>query len=138
MNYSAAAQKIAASSYKMTRARELILRALVKMKGPFTAHEILAKCSKSRVDLATIYRNLPIFEELELICKSDFSDEVSRYMVTDKGHDHHHHHIICRSCEKIEPVDFCILQAQEQILARLGFSSIRHRLEFSGLCANCA
>jgi Fur family ferric uptake transcriptional regulator len=79
-----------------------------------------------------------VFEELGLICKSDFSDEVSRYLQAGPGHDHHHHHIVCRSCERIEAVDFCILQAQEQLLSRLGFSGIRHRLEFSGICRACS
>lgn len=142
MKFTAAASVIAESKYKMTRARESILHVVLALKMPFTAHDVLARFKKqklsSQVDLATIYRNLPVFEELGLICKSDFSDEVSRYMVAEPGHDHHHHHIVCRSCAKVVAVDACALQVQEKVLARLGFTGIRHRLEFTGVCRDCA
>lgn len=142
MTEKAALQIISSSKYKLTSPRAAILKAVFKIKEPFSAHDILQAIRKKgdslRVDLATIYRNLPIFEELGLLCRSDFSDEMSRYLLAAPGHDHHHHHIICRKCEKIEPVDFCVLEGQEEILRRLGFSDIRHRLEFTGLCRSCA
>ncbi len=137
MTYEIAAARIEQSNYKMTKARSVMLKAILRMKDVFTAQKLTSKCQG--VDLATVYRNLPVFEELGLICKTDFSDEVSRYIANREGHGgHHHHHIICRRCERIVAVDFCIVKAQEQLLAKLGFKEIKHRLEFSGVCKSCA
>jgi Fe2+ or Zn2+ uptake regulation protein len=89
------------------------------------------------IDLVTVYRNLPVFETSGIICRSDFSDETARFVLASAEHRHHHHHIVCRSCHRVEAVDFCAIKGQEKILTKLGFRDIHHRLEFSGICRAC-
>ena len=93
---------------------------------------------KISADVVTIYRNLSIFEDLKIIGRCDFSDDEVMYEVLHGDHAHHHHHIVCKTCKKIEPLEFCIVEGQEQILAKLGYQDLSHRLEFSGVCPDCA
>jgi Fur family transcriptional regulator, ferric uptake regulator len=140
MKLESAIETLSQAGLRITETRKSLVRTALKMKGAFSAQDLLrALPGKGRgFDLVTIYRNLHAMENAGLICKADFSDDMARYMVSEPGHHHHHHHIICRSCEKVQAVDFCILEAQEQILSKLGFKDIHHRLEFSGLCPGCA
>jgi Fur family ferric uptake transcriptional regulator len=130
------------SQHRNTKTRQALLQTLLKLKGPFSAYDVLdalpRKGRRANMDLVTIYRNLRVFEEVGLVCRADFSDDMARYLISEPGHDHHHHHIVCRSCNVIQAIDFCIVEAQEQILKKLGFKDISHRLEFSGLCAACS
>jgi Fur family ferric uptake transcriptional regulator len=138
MNRTQALKKLSDSKHKVTRTRELILDSIFKLKNPFAADDIQRVSSKRGLDLVTIYRNLPVFEEVGIICRADFSDDKSRYVIADKGHDHHHHHIVCTECREIQPIDFCVIEGQEQILRKLGFTHVTHRLEFSGICPRCS
>jgi len=130
------------SKHRITRTRELILDVILKIKSPFSANDVLAAIDRAKksksIDFVTVYRNLHVLEEVGVICRSDFSDEMARYMIATPGHDHHHHHIICRSCHQIEAVDFCIVEAQEKVLKKMGFKEIKHRLEFTGICRDCS
>lgn len=127
------------AGYKLTRPRVLLLEAIGRMKGAFSAADLLAEAGKTAdLDLVTIYRNLPVLEETGIICRADFSDEMARYMRADHGHSHHHHHVICRSCGKVEPIEECLAERLEKTLRRRGFTDIRHRLEFSAVCRSCA
>lgn len=131
---------IESSKYRLTQTRQILIETIFKMNAPFSASELALalKHQKDPVDLVTIYRNLPVFEDIGIVCRADFSDEMARYIVSHHGHDnHHHHHIVCRSCHKVEPIDFCVLEGQEQIFRKLGFKDVRHRLEFSAICESC-
>lgn len=137
MNRTQALKKLSESKHKVTRPRELILDAIFKLNH-FAADDIHKVAAKRGLDLVTIYRNLPVFEEVGIICRADFSDSKSRYVIADEGHDHHHHHIVCTECREIQPVDACAIEAQERVLRKLGFTHVTHRLEFSGVCPRCS
>lgn len=137
MQLNIALEILARANHRMTRPRLKILQAALKFKGPFSANDLHSKMPKG-MDLVTIYRNLSAFESLGLICRADFSDEMVRYLVSAPGHDHHHHHLVCRSCQKIEAIDHCLVKAQEKIFKQMGYTQLKHRLEFSGLCKACS
>lgn len=141
MNQTKAIELLTRSQHRITRTRRLILDAIVKMKGPFSASDILKTirphAKGKSIDLVTVYRNFPVFEETGIICRRDFSDEMARFVLAHPGHDHHHHHIVCRACHKVEAIDSCLVEAQEKALAKLGFREINHKLEFSGICRAC-
>jgi Fur family ferric uptake transcriptional regulator len=142
MDLKAAMQKIDASDFKMTRARLVILETIFAAKGPFSANDLHAmmnrRSSKRSVDVVTIYRNLTIFEQLKILNRCDFSQDEAKYEIAHGAHGHHHHHIVCRNCEKVVPLEFCILEGQEQVLKKLGYSDLSHRLEYTGVCSDCA
>ena len=134
-----ALELIESSKHRMTKSRKFLLAAILEQKEPFSApHLVKVLSRKQACDTVTIYRTLPVFEELGIIEKCDFSDDMAKYEVSLGHSGHHHHHIVCHSCKKVESLDFCIVEGQEQILKKLGYTGLTHRLEFSGLCPNCS
>lgn len=135
----AAIARLKAASFKLTEPRRLLLEVLVQRHGPFSAEElhvhVLKKKPKASCDLVTIYRSLATFEELNLIQRCDFGDNTVRYELFEK--DHHHHHIICEKCLRSEAVDVCPVGEKNLINDSYGFTNVRHRLEFFGLCPAC-
>lgn len=140
MNLSEALKTLSSAKYRITSTRKTLVETVLNMKGPFSAGELMkALPGKGKAfDLVTVYRNLHMLETAGLVCRADFSDDMVRYLVSEPGHDHHHHHIVCRSCERVQAVDLCLVEAQEKMLRKLGFKDIHHRLEFSGVCSSCA
>lgn len=142
MKETEALARLSESGLRVTQPRRLLLKTLLAMKTHFSANDVLERLTRTQrghgFDLVTLYRNLPVFEEVGIICRADFSDDMTRYTLADDGHGHHHHHIVCRSCQTVEPVEACLVEAQEKALAKLGFKEIKHRLEFSGICRSCS
>lgn len=142
-NIKEALRLIESSDFRLTRPRRLLLETIFQQKGPFSApqlEKILCHSGKKTdIDPVTIYRTLPVFQELGIIERCDFSDEMAHYEVTlHRDNKHHHHHIVCKSCKSVEELDFCILENQEELLKNLGYTNLTHRLEFSGICPRCS
>lgn len=133
--------KLKASGAKITGGRLAIIQALLaSSKKPVNAewlHGLVRKSKKTRCDLASVYRTMALLEELGVVRRSDLFGAASHFELVREGH-HHRHHIVCRSCQKIETIDFCLVQAENQALKRLGYKDVSHRLEFLGLCPACA
>ncbi len=124
------------SGLKLTKPRKAILDVLILYHGPFTAGEIYKRISKKSCDLVTIYRNISSLGEIGLLRRCDFGDSIARYEIADLGV-HHHHHIICTSCNKVEPLDDCDLENINHIAKKRGYSHVTHSLEFFGICSDC-
>ncbi|MBX7231161.1 MAG: transcriptional repressor [Bdellovibrionales bacterium] len=141
MDKSKALKILSQSHYRITRSRSAILEALFKFKHSFTATDLqhsIAKISENaKVDLVTIYRNLPLFEEMGIICRTEFSDHGTSYVLSTPEHSHHHHHIICRICNKSKIIELCNLDIPTEELNRMGYKDIQHRLEYSAVCPAC-
>lgn len=121
---------------KRTPNRENLLLFLIENHGPFSKDEIMKALPKLNMDGVTLYRNLAHFEEIGLLRRSEFGDGVSRYEF--QAHpDEHHHHVVCTKCRRVDNVDHCDLPKLELIVKRLGYSKIRHSLEFYGVCEDC-
>jgi Fur family ferric uptake transcriptional regulator len=109
---------------------------------PFSAGEIFQDlCKKHRnenFDQVTVYRSLAAFQELGILGLCEFGDGTLRYEYRSIDGHSHHHHIICNECKRVEPIDFCVISGQEQLIEKLGFSNISHKLEFFGVCKKCA
>lgn len=134
-----ALELIEASSYRLTQPRRHLLEKILAQKKPFSVASLAKSLSKKDgCDTVTIYRTLPVLVELGIIEKCDFADEMTHYEVSLGKGSHHHHHFVCTTCKKIEPLEFCIVEGQEQILKKLGYSNLKHRLEFTGVCPNCS
>lgn len=130
------------SDYRLTQPRRALLEAIVQHKGPFSVPDLektfSGKSARGACDLVTIYRTIPVLEQLGIIEKCDFSEDVAQYEVTLDHKGHHHHHIVCTQCKRVEPLEFCIVDGQEQFLKKKGYTELKHRLEFSGLCPSCS
>ena len=129
------------NGYKLTKQRELIFEVLNENKGthlsPEEIHLIVNKMDKD-IGIATVYRTLLLFEELNIAYKLDFDDNRYRYEIADEDKEHQHHHLICNNCGKVLEVRESRLEEIEKgLLNKYGFVVQDHELKFYGLCSEC-
>jgi len=124
---------------KATRARGVILRAMMEAKEHLTAEELHArmKDKMASVSLATVYRTLNLLCECGLTESHQFGDGHTRYELIHNVH--HHDHLVCVRCHKIiEFENLLIERLQDKVARKHGFTIYRHKLELYGLCLECA
>ena len=129
------------NGYKLTKQRELIFEVLNENKGthlsPEEIHLIVNKMDKD-IGIATVYRTLLLFEELNIAYKLDFDDNRYRYEIADEDKEHQHHHLICNNCGKVLEVRESLLEEIEKgLLNKYGFVVQDHELKFYVLCSEC-
>ena len=134
--------KIKDKKCKMTSQRQVILRAFVESDiRHMNAEEVfeLVKKMSPDIGLATVYRTLDLFTEMDLLKKLDFDDGCSRYELNDRDNEgHFHHHLICLGCGKVWECQDDLLETLESILQkRLHFHTVDHQLKVYGYCEEC-
>ena len=126
---------IKSKGLRLTQQRKTLIEVLLKFRVPFSADDLKEELSDTKIDLATIYRALQSFQDLGLLQRIDFNDGVARYEYQNESH--HHHHIVCTECRKVEVVDFCVVKGQEELIRKMGYQDVFHKLEFFGVCKDC-
>ena len=129
-------QHLSKHNLKLTRQREHILNAFLKMEH-VTAEQMYHLLAKKdpHIGLATIYRTLKLFCETGLAQERHFGTQTQFDNVAHKGH---HDHLICTDCGLIVEFQNCqIEKLQEEVAKKHGFTIQTHKLELYGLCANC-
>jgi Fe2+ or Zn2+ uptake regulation protein len=115
------------AGYKLTKPRLLVLKVLEKDHKPLSAKSIHTKLQK-KVDLASIYRIICLFQKLEILFEERINAKRYYYLAKKQ-----HHHIICRICGYAE----CI--PCHHLFSRItNFSDILHKLSLSGICTKCS
>lgn len=122
---------------KNTKQRILIIDILQKAKKPLSANDILIRAVKKQPNIAltTIYRNLEMLYE---------SDLITRYRIDEKEYcyelkkEEHTHYLICKNCKKKVDLPECPLKELEQSISNTtGFKITSHNLELEGYCDKC-
>jgi len=73
-----------------------------------------------------------------IVQRFDFGDSIARYELVRHEADEHHHHLICTDCAKVVEIEECFpAELERRIASGNGFASIRHKLEFFGVCPDC-
>lgn len=124
------------SGLRITRPRRALLQALLARRQPATIEDLHRDLDPGLCDLATVYRCLAAFEKLHLVRRCHFHDGTSLYEI-ELGPEHHHH-IVCTSCQKVEALDFCVVEGLERLVRERGYRNVSHMLEFFGVCAACS
>ncbi len=124
---------------KFTRERHTVMHEVLASGEHFEADQLLINLRQSgkRVAKATIYRTLPLLVACGILRQVQFGDKFTRYEHTlgQSPHDH----MVCRRCGKVIEFDSEeILRFRAEIAARHHFQAMSHRLQISGLCADCA
>lgn len=97
----------------------------------------LADRSKGRIDRASLYRTIGLFERLGLVQRIyigwKYKIELSDVLT------HHHHHLSCLHCGKtIAITEEAHIEAMISSLAqRHSFTATNHQLEVRGYCTDC-
>ena len=133
--------KLKEKGYKLTPQRRATLNVIFENQGEHLSTEeiydkVKEKCPE--IGLATVYRTLQLFNELEIISKVDFDDGCGRYELSTDTEDHHHHHLICLQCGNVIEVDLDLLDTlEDEIQKSYNFKINDHRVKFFGFCSKC-
>lgn len=123
------------AGFSMTRQRRTVFELLQNQKPQSIAE--LTTLSHGKLDRASLYRTLKLFETLAIIRRVSigwkYKLELSEHFST------HHHHVHCVTCGKVvdvkEPPQ--LGQYIEVVARKTGFRIISHAFELEGLCAAC-
>jgi len=125
-----------AKNLRVTKQRKQILQILEIENNPISAEEIFNKLKDlSNMDLSTIYRNLNILEDKNILLKTTNIDGISYYQLNN---DQHKHFITCNICHKKFLIENCpIHELEDSIEKETGFMITSHNFEFTGICPTC-
>lgn len=134
-------QKFLEKQYKLTPQRQIILETFVAHQDEHLSAEdvhMIVRQHSTEIGLATVYRTLELFSELEVLQKMDFGDGRSRYEINEKSTPHHHHHLICLTCGKVKEFEDDLLETLETTISRKSnFMIVDHQVKFYGYCQEC-
>ncbi|MBW1812693.1 MAG: transcriptional repressor [Deltaproteobacteria bacterium] len=121
---------------RLTTQRQIILEELAELKTNPTASEVFDMVRKRlpRIGLGTVYRNLELMAENDMIRKIEVGGTQNRYDAITKPH----YHIRCSRCGKVDDIDVEINDDLVKGAAKSCLYQIQgHRIEFSGVCPDC-
>jgi len=121
----------------MTRQRRIILRELKQVKTHPCADEVYSMVRQylPRISLGTVYRNLEKLAQLGEIQKIEVGGSLKRF----DGNMTEHYHVRCMGCDRLDDVQENIhFDFNKELEEVTHFQISGHRLEFIGLCPNCA
>jgi Fur family peroxide stress response transcriptional regulator len=129
--------KLKTTGVRMTPQRHAILSYLLETMTHPTADEIYRALEPRfpSMSVATVYNNLKVFIEADLVRELTYGDSSSRFDADMSEH----YHALCEVCGRISDFEFPQLkEAEEAARAQTGFRAKGHRLEVYGVCAECA
>lgn len=133
--------KLKEKGYKLTTQRRVILDVILENHGGHLSPEEIYDSVRDKypeIGLATVYRTLQLFEQLNIIYKLNFNDGCSRYELSSSSNDHQHHHLICLNCGKVLEVELDLLENLElEIEKQKEFKVLDHNVKFFGYCKDC-
>lgn len=126
---------LADNGLRITEQRKTLVDIFVETDGYLTAKDIYEKMRShySGLSFDTVYRNLRIMLEMNVIEQFVFEDGL-KFKVSC-SEQVHHHHLICMECERTVPITFCPME-QVQAMPRT-FKVIKHKFEVFGYCEAC-
>jgi len=135
-------QQLQSQGFKLTPQREATVRILLENEQDHLSAEevyMLVKDIAPEIGLATVYRTLELLSELHVLEKLNFGDGVARYDLRSDDNHHHHHHLICVECGSVKEIkEDWLLPLEDRLFREFKFKVIDHRLDFQGICSECA
>jgi len=118
---------------KMTGQRRIIARVLSDSKDHPDVEVVYQRSMKldKNISLATVYRTVRLFEDINLIEKHDFGDGRSRYEISSR--EHHDHLIDLETGKVVEFTNDEIEELQTKIAKQYGYKLMGHKLELFGI-----
>lgn len=113
------------AGYKCTKPRQEVLQFLAKNHHAISAQDLHKQITK--VDRASVYRALNLFEELGLVLVEYINNEKLYCLAGDP-----HHHIICKKCGYMEEIP-----CTHSLNNFNNFTNVQHQLTLTGVCSKC-
>jgi Fur family ferric uptake transcriptional regulator len=128
-----------ARTTRETAPRRALSALIAKRRGHFTAADLLNDARQRHVSVgrATVFRTLDLLTARGSLERIDLPSGDHAYVAC--APQEHHHHVVCRNCGKsAEVADAGLQSVVGEIARRSGYLIDSHRLEFFGLCPDCA
>jgi Fur family ferric uptake transcriptional regulator len=122
--------------FRVTVQRRAVFDAVVAL-GHGTPESILRKAQEadSTLNLSTVYRNLEVLEDIDLVRHAHLGHGSPTYHV---AHEHRHLHLVCSACNSIVEVPVETADSLVEILAdRHSFAVDIDHFAIQGRCAEC-
>lgn len=128
-------QHLRTHGFSVTSARYIVFSAL-EDKEAISMAELVAACG-DRLDRATVYRTITLFEELGIVRRVQIGWKY-KLELTD-SFSNHHHHLTCTKCGSVTPLseDIDLEERLKELSALYKFKPTDHQLEIRGLCHAC-
>lgn len=122
-----------------TKQKQMILTILRESDRPMSINEIHQKIVESlpKIAKSTIYRNIEILLNQNLIDKYHLNDSEIFYRIKADSHEHRHF-VICDDCKRIFDLPTCPIHDLENAMEEEGFIIKEHQIQISGICKDCA
>lgn len=127
-----------AGGHRVTGPRIAVWQALVQSNGHLTAEELADRVAAidPTVNLASVYRSLTLFEELDLVRQSRLGATAGRW---ELAHPDEHFHLVCRRCGTVDHHLGSLVQSiKDHLAGGHDFQAENVELIVSGVCAACA
>src|SRR6516165_8771808 len=131
-----ALEYLRAGGFRVTKPREVIVRAAISFSEPFHAEDLLAKAREvdRLISLATVYRTLPMMLDSRLIREVELHRE-HRYYEVNREQSPASFHIVCSDCQQVIQVqDECITLRERFLANSLGFSPLKLTVRIEATC----
>jgi Fur family transcriptional regulator, ferric uptake regulator len=124
------------SGFRVTKPREVIVKAAISFDGPFHAEDLLARARQNDklISLATVYRTLPMLLDSRLIRDVELNRE-HRYYEVNREQSPAAFHIVCSDCGQVVQVqDECITLRERFLANSLGFKPLKLTVRIEAAC----
>lgn len=124
------------SGFRVTKPREVIVRAAISFVEPFHAEDLLVAARKidRLISLATVYRTLPMLLDSRLIREVELNRE-HRYYEVNREQSPAAFHIVCSDCNQVLQVqDECITLRERFLANSLGFKPLKLAVRIEAAC----
>lgn len=135
MSYAKLESILRQNGFSFTKPRKFVFD-LLQHQEPQAVRE-LVKRAAGRIDRASLYRTLALFEKLGIAHRVYFGWKY-RYELGEQFREHHHH-LYCQQCGDVVSVEDTLeLDSLLNSIAEAHqFKPITHQFEISGLCHRC-
>jgi Fur family ferric uptake transcriptional regulator len=119
-----------------TQQRQVVLEELKKLKTHPTAAELyeIVRRRLPNISLATVYRNLELLSQMNVIQKLDIAGSKARF----DGDTSWHHHVRCADCGRVDDIHgLPATIVGDEVKTLTAYKILGHRLEFVGVCPEC-
>jgi len=121
--------------FSLTKPRKIIFDLMFNQEPQ--SLQVLSKRVEGKVDRATVYRTIELFERLGIVHRLNIGWKY-KVELSDVFHGHHHH-FYCTNCGRTYPLEpNPMLETMiDSAVSREGYAPRGHQLEIYGLCSNC-
>jgi Fur family transcriptional regulator, ferric uptake regulator len=126
----AAATVVRASGRRLSTSRRLVLEALYRAEGPLTADQIAGE-----LDVASVYRNLEMLEEIGLVRHVHLGHRPGLYVRASVGV---REYLLCEDCGAVVAVEPEQLDGVRDVIrAEFGYEARFSHFPIAGRCRDC-